>query len=64
VRLRQDGAGELLGAAADRAEKRPLRIIAQPGTVEIGCEVFFEVVVTRHRVPLAALLVQPHPEAE
>jgi hypothetical protein len=62
VRLRQHGAGEFPGAPADRAEQRPLWIVAQAGAVEIGRQVFVEVVVTRHRVPLAALLEQPHPE--
>jgi hypothetical protein len=62
VRLRQDCAGELAGAAANRAEQRPLGIVAQARAVEIGDEVLIEVVVTRHRVPLAAFLVQPHPE--
>src|ERR1700730_7744003 len=50
-------------AAADRAEQRPLGIVAQAGAVEIGGEVFFEVVVARHCVAPAALLPQPHPEA-
>jgi hypothetical protein len=48
------------GAAADRAEQRPLGIVAQRGTVEMGGQIFLEVVVTRHRVSLAALLAQPH----
>ena len=59
VPLRQHGARQLAGAAADRAEQRPLGIVAQAGAVEIGDEVFF---VTGHRVPLAALLAQPHSE--
>ena len=62
VRLRQHCAGQLIGAAPDRAEQRPLGITAQVRTVEIGGQVFLEVVMTRHRVPLAALLAQPHPQ--
>jgi hypothetical protein len=46
----------------DRSEQRPLGIVAQARAVEIGHEVFVEVVVTWPRVPLAALLAQPHPE--
>jgi hypothetical protein len=42
------------------AEQRPLGIAAQPGAVEIGGEIFLEVVVTRHHVPLTALFAQPH----
>src|SRR5271169_2715288 len=40
VRLWQHRARELAGAAADRAEQRPLGIVAQLGAVEIGREVF------------------------
>jgi len=61
VRLLQHRAGELAGAAADRAEQRPLGIPAQLGAVEIGDELFLEIVMARHRVPLAALFAQPHP---
>ena len=61
VRLRQHRSGELAGAAADRAEQWPFRIAAQFGAVEIGGQIFLEVVMSRHRVALAALLVQPHP---
>src|ERR1700730_17331588 len=35
VRLRQHGARELAGASADRAEQRPLGIVAQARAVEI-----------------------------
>jgi hypothetical protein len=35
VRLQQEGAGELVGAAADRAEQRPLGIAPQACAVEI-----------------------------
>src|SRR6516164_903803 len=62
VRLRQHRASELAGATAYRAEQRPFGIAAQASVVEIGCEVFLEVMVARHRVALAALLAQPHPE--
>jgi hypothetical protein len=62
VCLREHRARELAGAAPDRAEQRPFGIVAQAGAVEIGGEIFFEVVMARHRVALAALLAQPHPE--
>jgi hypothetical protein len=45
VRLWQHRAGELAGAAADRAERLPLGITAQASAVEIGGEVFLKVVV-------------------
>jgi hypothetical protein len=61
VRLRQHRAREFAGAAPDDAEQRPLGIAAQVGAFEIGGEAFREVVVSWHRVPLAALLAQPHP---
>ena len=61
VRLRQHGARELAGAAADRAEQRALGIAAQLGAVEIAGKIFLEVVMAWHRVPLATLLAQPHP---
>lgn len=48
--------------AADCEEQRPLGIVTQLRAVEISDEVFLEVMVTRHRVPLAAFLTQPHPE--
>jgi hypothetical protein len=47
---------------ADRAEQRPLGIGPQAGAIEIGGEVFLEVVVAWHRVALSALLAQPHPK--
>jgi hypothetical protein len=53
---------QLAGAAVDRAKQRPLWIAAQAGAIEIAHEVFLEVVMTRHRVPFAALLAQPHPQ--
>jgi hypothetical protein len=58
--LRENRARELAGAAADRAEQRPLGIAAQAGAVEIRDEIF---VVWWHRIawPLPALLAQPHP---
>jgi hypothetical protein len=61
--LRQHRAGRRTGAATDRAEQRPLGVIAQARAVEIGDQVSVEVVMARHRVPLAALLAQPHPRA-
>ena len=61
VRLRPHRARELASVAPNRAEQRPLRIAAQAGAVEKGDEVFLELVMSRHHVPLAALLAQPHP---
>jgi hypothetical protein len=40
----------------------PLGIVAQAGAVKIGDQVFFKIVMARHRVPLAAFLAQPHPQ--
>ena len=48
VRLREDYARELAGAAADRAEQRAFRIALQLVVVEISGEIFLEVVVARH----------------
>ena len=62
VCLRQHGAGELPGATADRAKQRPFWIPAQLGAVKMGGEIFLEIVMARHCVPLAALLAQPHPQ--
>ncbi len=52
------------GAAADRAEQRPPGIVAQPGAVEIGGEIFIKVVVARaSRAPLPPFFAQPHPDS-
>src|ERR1700747_3608712 len=56
VRLRRHRAGELAGDAPDRVGKWPFRTAGQACAVEIGGEVFLEVVIARHRVPLPALL--------
>jgi len=55
---------QLAGAAARGAEQgSPLRL-PDPGRVQIGVEVGFEIVVVAgHFMDLAALLVQPHPPA-
>jgi hypothetical protein len=45
VRLRRLRAGELAGAAADRAEQRPFGIVTQAHAVEITDQIFLEVVV-------------------
>jgi hypothetical protein len=47
VRLRQRRAGELGSAAPDRAEQRPLGIVAQARAAEMGGEIFLEVVMIR-----------------
>jgi hypothetical protein len=54
VRLRQHRAD----AAANRAEQRPFWIVAQARAVDI----FLEVVMGGHRVPLTVLLAQLHPQ--
>jgi hypothetical protein len=43
-------------------ERNSWPLVAQTGAVEIADEVSPEVVVARHRVTLAALLTQQHPE--
>ena len=43
-------------------EQRPFWIPAQPAAVEIGGEVFLEVMVAWHRMALAVLLALPRPE--
>jgi hypothetical protein len=50
------------GAAADGAEQRPLGIVAQASSIEIRDEIFLQVVMAGHLVPLAAFLAQAHPE--
>ncbi len=60
VRLRQHRAGELAGAAADRAEQRPLGIAAQCGAAEIGGETVPAVAIgmgmgSRYRLALLSL---------
>ena len=62
VRLRQHGARELAGAAADRAEQRTLGSSPRPAPVELAGQIFLKVTVARHRVLVAALLAQPHPK--
>jgi hypothetical protein len=42
IRLRQHRAGQRTGAATDRAEQRPLGVIAQARAVEIGDQVSVE----------------------
>ena len=62
VRLGQGGRGQRVRPAADRAEQRPLGIAGEPAAVDVVVQVGLEVVVAGHLVPLAALLVQPHPQ--
>lgn len=57
VRLGQRRAGKRPGAASDCAEQRSLRIILDAGAGQILMQIDFEVMVARHRVRLAALLV-------
>ena len=44
-----------------RTEQRPLRLVREPAAVDVGVQVLLKIVVARHLVPLAALLVEPHP---
>jgi hypothetical protein len=46
---------------ADRPEQRPFEIVCEAAAVDIGVQVGFKIVVARHFVALAALLVQAHP---
>lgn len=62
VRLRQRGARELVGAASDRAEQWPLGIVTQFRPVEICRQIIVEIMVAGHRMFLAALFAQPHPQ--
>jgi hypothetical protein len=62
VRLRQWPVAELSRAARNGPEQRPFRFIRDAGAVEIRVQVRLERMVTRHLVPLAALLMQAHPQ--
>ena len=61
VRLGQGVAGELAGRAAVGLEQQRLRLARQPRAVDIGVKVGFKIVMARHGVLLAALLVQANP---
>jgi hypothetical protein len=63
IGLGQGSTGELAGAAADSAEERGLRIAGQVRACDVGLEDLLERVMTRHRMVLAALFMQPHPQA-
>ena len=63
VRLGQGRARQQAGAAADRAEQRPLGIVGEARALDVGGEIGLKVVVARHGVRLAAFLAQPHPKA-
>ena len=56
VRPRQRRAGQLPGAAADRAEERHFRIGVKAGACDIGRKILLEIMAARHLVPLATLL--------
>lgn len=57
VRLGQ----RLAGAPLGRAEQEAVAIVADRCGIQVGIDLVLERVVRRHRVLLAALLVQPHP---
>jgi hypothetical protein len=58
VRLGQGIAGELSGRAVVGLEQQRLRIARESRTVDVRVQIGFEIVVARHGVLLAALLVQ------
>jgi hypothetical protein len=60
--LGQRGAAQPPRPAHDRAEQRPSGVPRQIAAVDIGMEIRLEIVVARHRVALAALLVELHPQ--
>ena len=62
IGLGQGCSGQPISAPPDRAEQRPPRVRVQPAPVDIGVEVGLEVMVAGHLMPLAALLVQAHPQ--
>ena len=61
IGLGQGVAGELAGRAAVGLEQKRLRLVRQPRAVDIFMQVGLEIVMARHGVLLAALLVQAHP---
>ena len=60
VGLRQGIAGELPGRAAVGLKQQRLWIVRQPRAVDIFVKVDLQIVMARHGVLLAALLVQAH----
>jgi len=62
VRLGQGSAGELAGRAAVGLEQERLRLVGKACAVDIRMQIGFEIVMARHGVFLAALLVQAHPK--
>lgn len=63
VGLGERGPGQPPGAAPNRAEQWPLRVVAQARAVEVGDQVLLQIVVAGHGMPLAAFLMEPHPQA-
>ena len=61
VGLGQGIAGELAGRAAVGLEQKRLRIAREARAVDVLVQIGFEVVMARHGVLLAALLVQANP---
>jgi uncharacterized protein len=62
VRLGQGSAGQLAGRAAVGLEQHRLQIVREARAGKIFMQVGFEIVMGRHGVLLAALLLQAHPE--
>jgi len=54
-------AGELAGRAAVGLEQHRLRLVRKPRAVEIFMQVGFKIVMARHGMLFAALLVQSQP---
>ena len=63
VLLPQGLGGEQAGAAGGGPEKRPVEVLGNAGSREVGVEVQLQVVMTGDCMLLAALLVQPDPAA-
>ena len=51
------------GPGGDRGKQRGFRLMAEPARIEIGVQIGLEIVVAGHLMTLAALFVEPHPEA-
>ena len=63
IGLEQGIAGQLARSPARRAEERSFPVLGDAGRLDVLVEVAVQIVVGRHRVLLAALLMQPDPAA-
>src|SRR5262249_43339067 len=62
-RLRHAPLGELLRFAPRRPEEGSALLVLDASSFDVSGNIFFEVVMRRHLVALAALLMQPYPPA-